>query len=255
MRQTLHHLAQNAVKFTAHGRVGLTVRRTEDRLILDVSDTGCGMDEATRAGVFRLFEQADATTSRAHEGAGVGLALAKTHINCLGGTVTVESVLWQGSTITLTVPAPSVATEEEEAMEPLHSRRTRVLIVDDHPANRDLLRIMLQAADCETAEAGDGEQALEALKAQSFDLVLMDVRMPVMDGLAATRALRAMDAPIRDVPVLAVTAEAMPEDAARCLAAGMDGHLAKPVTQAKLYAAIEAVFETVSKRADAARAA
>ena len=255
LRQTLHHLAQNAVKFTAHGRVGLTVRRTEDRLILDVSDTGCGMDEATRAGVFRLFEQADATTSRAHEGAGVGLALAKTHINCLGGTVTVESVLWQGSTITLTVPAPSVATEEEEAMEPLHSRRTRVLIVDDHPANRDLLRIMLQAADCETAEAGDGEQALEALKAQSFDLVLMDVRMPVMDGLAATRALRAMDAPTCDVPVLAVTAEAMPEDAARCLAAGMDGHLAKPVTQAKLYAAIEAVFDTVSKRADAARAA
>lgn len=169
--------------------------------------------------------------------------------------MTVESVLWQGSTITLTVPAPSVATEEEEAMEPLHSRRTRVLIVDDHPANRDLLRIMLQAADCETAEAGDGEQALEALKAQSFDLVLMDVRMPVMDGLAATRALRAMDAPTCDVPVLAVTAEAMPEDAARCLAAGMDGHLAKPVTQAKLYAAIEAVFDTVSKRADAARAA
>ena len=87
------------------------------------------------------------------------------------------------------------------------------------------------------------------------NLVLMDVRMPVMDGLAATRALRAMDAPTCDVPVLAVTAEAMPEDAARCLAAGMDGHLAKPVTQAKLYAAIEAVFDTVSKRADAARAA
>ena len=144
LRQTLHHLAQNAVKFTAHGRVGLTVRRTEDGLILDVSDTGCGMDDATRAGVFRLFEQADATTSRAHEGAGVGLALAKTHIDFLGGTVTVESVLWQGSTITLTVPAPSVATEEDEAMEPLHSRRTRVLIVDDHPLMCDALALTLK---------------------------------------------------------------------------------------------------------------
>ena len=248
LRQTLHHLAQNAVKFTARGRVGLAVERAGEHLIFRLSDTGCGMDEATRAGVFRLFEQGDATTSRAHEGAGVGLALAKTHIGCLGGTVTVESALWQGTTITLSVPAPAVAPAEDEAPEPLHSRRTRILIVDDHPANRDLLRIMLQAADCETAEASDGEQALAILKDQTFDLVLMDVRMPVMDGLAATRALRALNAPARDVPVLAVTAEAMPEDAARCLAAGMDGHLAKPVTQAKLYAAIETVFDTVARR-------
>lgn len=250
LRQTLHHLAQNAVKFTARGRVGLTVERIGDGLTIVVSDTGCGMDEATRDGVFRLFEQGDATTSRAHEGAGVGLALAKTHIDCLGGTVTVESAPWQGTTLTLSIPAPVVAAIEDEGAQAQHGRPTRVLIVDDHPANRDLLRIMLQAADCETAEASDGEQALAVLKDQTFDLVLMDVRMPVMDGLAATRALRALDAPVRDVPVLAVTAEAMPEDAARCLAAGMDGHLAKPVTQAKLYAAIEAVFETVARRHD-----
>ena len=157
------------------------------------------------------------------------------------------------------VPAGSVSritlsVEGEESV-PLQSRRTRILIVDDHPANRDLLRIMLQAADCETAEAADGEQALAVLAVQSFDLVLMDVRMPVMDGIAATRAIRALDTPLRDVPVLAVTAEAMPEDAARCIAAGMDGHLAKPVTQAKLYAAIEAVFDTVAERTDAVRAA
>lgn len=248
LRQVLHHLAQNAVKFTARGRVGLTVDRTGERLTIAVSDTGCGMDEATREGVLRLFEQADVTTSRAHEGAGVGLALAKTHIDCLGGVLTIDSTPWQGSTLTLTVPAAVAPQAQDDAAEPRRSDHTRVLIVDDHPANRNLLRIMLQAADCETAEAGDGEQALALLKAQAFDLVLMDVRMPVMDGLAATRALRALDAPARYTPVLAVTAEAMPEDAARCLAAGMDAHLAKPVTQARLYAAIDATFEAAAQR-------
>ena len=131
----------------------------------------------------------------------------------------------------------------------------RVLIVDDHPANRDLLRIMLQAADCETTEARDGQEALDAVAAGAFDLVLMDVRMPVMDGLAATRAIRALDAPVCDLPILAVTAEAMPEDAARCLAAGMDGHLAKPVTQARLYAAVTEVLDATAERTASAQAA
>lgn len=255
LRQILHHLSNNAVKFTGRGGVTIAVDRIDDRLSFVVSDTGCGMDELTRAGVFRLFEQADATTSRAHEGAGVGLALAKNHIDCLDGVVTVDSTKWGGSTFTLMIPAPAIEAVEGPESAPLHSRRTRILIVDDHPANRDLLRIMLQAADCETAEAADGQQALAALAVQPFDLVLMDVRMPVMDGMAATRAIRALDAPLRDVPVLAVTAEAMPEDAARCIAAGMDGHLAKPVTQAKLYAAIEAVFDAVAERQVDAQAA
>jgi signal transduction histidine kinase/ActR/RegA family two-component response regulator len=255
LRQTLHHLVNNAVKFTNRGEVLVTVDRRDDDLCFVVADTGCGMDEQTRRGVFQLFEQGDATTSRAHEGAGVGLALARTHIDCLGGVVEVDSRQAQGSTFTLTVPAPAVEAVEAEAGAPLDSRPTRVLIVDDHPANRNLLRIMLQAADCDTAEAGDGEQALAVLSVQPFDLVLMDVRMPVMDGVAATRAIRALDAPFRNVPILAVTAEAMPEDAARCLAAGMDGHLAKPVTQAKLYAAIEAVFAAAAQRSDAEAAA
>ena len=255
LRQSVHHLVNNAVKFTGRGNVTVVVDRIKNGLSIVVSDTGCGMDEHTRAGVFGLFEQGDATTSRAHEGAGVGLALAKNHIVCLGGAVVVESTQWGGSTFTLTVPAAVVEAVEGPESAPLHSRRTRILIVDDHPANRDLLRIMLQAADCETAEAADGQQALAALAVQPFDLVLMDVRMPVMDGIAATRAIRALDAPLRDVPVLAVTAEAMPEDAARCIAAGMDGHLAKPVTQAKLYAAIEAVFDAVAERQVDAQAA
>jgi CheY-like chemotaxis protein len=124
----------------------------------------------------------------------------------------------------------------------------QVLIVDDHPVNRDLLRIMVQAADCDTLEACDGREAVDAVAVGAFDLVLMDVRMPGMDGLAATRAIRALEAPARDTPILAVTADAMPEDAARCLAAGMDGHLAKPVTQARLYEAINAALEQAARR-------
>jgi len=231
--------------------VGVMVDRTDDRLRIAVSDTGCGMDAETLAGVFRLFEQADASTSRAHEGAGVGLALAKSHAERLNGTIAVESVQWQGSTFTVEIEAPIAAPVETDSGAPLDSRRMRVLIVDDHPANRDLLRIMLQAADCDTAEACDGREAVNAASAEAFDLILMDVRMPVMDGLAATRAIRALADPASRTPILAVTAEAMPEDAARCLSAGMDGHLAKPVTQAKLYAAIDETLSAAASRLDA----
>ncbi|WP_241004704.1 hybrid sensor histidine kinase/response regulator [Brevundimonas fontaquae] len=251
LRQILHHLTLNASKFTMRGGVTVRVDRRDDRLRIAVSDSGCGMDAATLAGVFRLFEQADASTSRAHDGAGVGLALAKSHAERLNGTIAVDSVQWQGSTFTLEIEAPVVVPVETESGAPLDSRRMKVLIVDDHPANRDLLRIMLQAADCDTAEACDGREAVNAASAEAFDLILMDVRMPVMDGLAATRAIRALADPASQTPILAVTAEAMPEDAARCLSAGMDGHLAKPVTQAKLYAAIDETLSAATSRLDA----
>jgi CheY-like chemotaxis protein len=137
----------------------------------------------------------------------------------------------------------------------LEARRMRVLVVDDHPANRDLLRIMLQAVDCETAEACDGREAVEAVRTGDFDLVLMDIRMPVMDGVAATRAIRALEGPAAGTAILAVTAEAMPEDVARCLSAGMDAHVAKPVTQARLYAAMDQAMDAAEHRIDDVRAA
>jgi len=255
LRQVLHHLAANAVKFTGKGEVRIAVDRLGDRLRFVIRDTGCGMSEEVLAGVFSLFEQADITTSRAHEGAGVGLALAKSHIDRLGGTIGIESIEWQGTTFTLEIPAEPIQAAEPAETAPLEERRMRVLIVDDHPSNRDLLRIMLQAADCETAEARDGQEAVDAVANATFDLVLMDIRMPVMDGVAATRAIRALGGSAAETAILAVTAEAMPEDAARCLAAGMDGHLAKPVTQAKLYEAINQTLDAVAQRQDDAEAA
>ena len=257
LRQILHHLGSNAVKFTGKGGVRIGVERVGDRLRFAINDTGCGMTEEVLAGIFSLFEQADATTSRAHEGAGVGLALAKNHIDRLGGTVTVESTPHRGTTFTVEIPAKAVAAAAAPAVETplLEARRMRVLVVDDHPANRDLLRIMLQAVDCETAEACDGREAVEAVRTGDFDLVLMDIRMPVMDGVAATRAIRALEGPAAGTAILAVTAEAMPEDVARCLSAGMDAHVAKPVTQARLYAAMDQAMDAAEHRIDDVRAA
>lgn len=255
LRQILHHLSANAVKFTGLGGVRVVADRRGDHLRVQIHDTGCGMTDEVLCGVFSVFQQADATTSRAHQGAGVGLALAKSHVDRLGGTISVESAPGMGTTFTVEIPAEPVEIVQSDAPQPLEARRMRILVVDDHPLNRNLMRVMLEAADCDTAEACDGAEAVEAVAAGAFDLVLMDVRMPVMDGIAATRAIRSLAGPAADVAVLAVTAEAMPEDAARCLAAGMDGHLAKPITQAALYAAIDAALAAASDRRDDAQAA
>ncbi|RZJ82619.1 MAG: response regulator, partial [Brevundimonas sp.] len=256
LRQALQHIAGNAAKFTSKGGVRVAVDRVGERLRFVVSDTGCGMGDDLVARIFNLFEQVDPSISRVHEGAGIGLALAKAHIDRLGGTIAVKSAEGHGSTFTLDVPAPVAEAPAEPARDVAEARDDdqplRVLIVDDHPTNRDLLRIMLQAAGCETQEAADGQEAVDAVTASTFDLVLMDVRMPIVDGLAATRAIRALPSPARDVPILAVTAEAMPEDAARCVAAGMDGHLAKPVTHVKLYEAVETTLVAASERAKVA---
>ncbi|WAC59908.1 response regulator [Brevundimonas sp. SL130] len=255
LRQILHHLGSNAVKFTGRGGVRIQVERRDDRLRFEIHDTGCGMTKDVLAGIFSLFEQADATTRRAHEGAGVGLALAKTHIDRMGGSVWVESTPAMGTTFTVEIPAPAVEVPATAEALAVQDRRMRVLIVDDHPSNRDLMRIMLEAADCETAEASDGREAVEAVQAGAFDLVLMDVRMPVMDGVAATRAIRALDGPAAEIAILAVTAEAMPEDVARCLSAGMDAHVAKPITQARLYAAMDQAMDAAENRIDNVQAA
>ena len=255
LRQILRHLVGNAVKFTPHGAVSVTADWTDGRLTIVVRDTGCGIAGDFLPRIYEPFLQADDSVCRAHEGAGVGLPLVRAHVDRLGGAIAVDTRLHQGSTFTVTLPADACAAPSEEAG--IDAAALRVLIVDDHPVNRDLLRVMLRAAGCDTLEAADGAEAVEAVSIHSVDLVLMDVRMPRMDGISATQAIRRLDAPARDVPILAVTADAMPEDAARCLAAGMDGHLAKPVTQARLYEAIDATLERATARqaADGIRAA
>ncbi|HEY0598670.1 response regulator [Brevundimonas sp.] len=257
LRQALHPLIANAVKFTTEGGVSIRLDRAGEGVIIRVSDTGCGIEPAHHARLFEAFSQADASTTRLHEGAGLGLALAARHVRRLGGRVEVDSRPGEGSTFTVHLPltrapdaavepvpapAPAVAAPESAAGQaaPVEepSRSPHVLVVDDHPVNREVARIMLQAIGCEVHEACDGREAVQAATARMFDLVLMDVRMPHMDGLEATRRIRALPEAWGAVPVVAMTADAMPEDVARCLAAGMNAHLAKPVSQAALFATV-----------------
>jgi signal transduction histidine kinase/ActR/RegA family two-component response regulator len=245
LRQALHPLIANAVKFTDEGEVSIRLDRTVGGVEIRVIDTGCGVDPSARARLFEAFEQGDASVRRNHDGAGLGLALVARHARRLGGSVSVDSRAGEGSTFTLALPlaraddapaAPSPVTSVGETpSDP--DRAPAVLVVDDHPVNREIARIMLEAFGCVVVEAGDGQEAIDAVAATPFDLVLMDVRMPRVDGLEATRRIRALG-PSGVLPVVAMTADAMPEDVARCLAAGMNAHMAKPINQAGLLAVV-----------------
>lgn len=242
LRQALQHLIGNAVKFTPHGGVTVRADRLDGTVLIAVSDTGCGLDADQAAALFDVFVQGDDSISRRHGGAGIGLAVVQRQARLLGGDVVVDSRPGEGATFTLRLPmaaaetveptAAASATTEELAAAP------RILVVDDHPANREVARLMLNVMGCEVHQAEDGDQAVRMCQARDYDLVLMDVRMPRIDGLAATRAIRALPGPAAQTPILALTADAMPEDAALCLAAGMDGHLAKPIAFADLAEAI-----------------
>jgi len=246
LRGALRHLTSNAVKFTDRGGVRLRATHEGDLLRVEVSDTGSGVDEAFIPHLFDAFAQSDDSLQRRHEGAGVGLSAARRHAVCMGGDVTLRSTSPAGSVFVLTAQLQAL---EPPAVEPPASADVmRALIVDDHPVNRQMLRLLIEAAGCEAIEAADGQEALELVEGGDFDLILMDVRMPRLDGLEATRRIRCLPNAAREAPILAVTADAMPEDAARCVAAGMDAHLAKPITHERLYAAIDQAFRAAAAR-------
>jgi PAS domain S-box-containing protein len=236
LRQVLLNLLTNAIKFTASGGVEVRVgyaRGEPGRLRVSVSDTGVGIPDALRHRLFQRFSQIDASISREHGGTGLGLAICKSLVELMGGRIGVETRPGGGSTFWFTIEAPQTAraeTVEAETAVEADSEPARILIVDDTEANRDLVRTMLQALGHDCREAGGGAEAVAMAMRERFDLILMDMQMPGMDGVAATRAIREACDLNRSTPIVALTANVLPAQIAICRQAGMDDHIAKPVT-------------------------
>ena len=258
VRQCVGNLLSNAVKFTEHGRVTLSVSADkagdgEQLVTIDVSDTGIGMAAEVQAKLFTAFTQADATTTRRFGGTGLGLAISRQLARMMGGDICVESAEGIGSRFVLTFRAklPTVqhvtvpVMSADKGTLPQSSptlRGRRVLITDDNALNRQVIKLFLAPQGCEFTEAANGKEALDQLSSQSFDLVLLDVHMPIMDGREAIRRIRASEQTWSDVPVIALTADAMAGDRERYLALGMTDYLSKPVDQRALIAKMNEVL-------------
>lgn len=239
LTQVLVNLVNNAVKFTGQGGVSLRVSRGPAgapgvTLRFVVRDTGPGMDQAARSRLFQSFSQADESITRRFGGAGLGLAISKRLVELMGGGIAVESEPGQGSafTVSLTLARAGGRPREarDQAPEPAALAAIRgaaVLVAEDNAINRQVARELLAAAGMRVAEAENGLAAVEAVRAGGFDLALMDLHMPVMDGYEAARRIRELPGG-RDLPIVAVSASVMAEDRERSLAAGMDDHLPKP---------------------------
>jgi PAS domain S-box-containing protein len=263
-RQILVNLLNNGIKFSEKGIISVQVAvqdRHWDSIVLAcaVRDQGLGIPPEKSANIFEKFVQGDTSSSRDVSGSGLGLTICRRLCNMMGGEISVQSVVNEGSVFTFTVLLETVALEEvaqdQEAIARL--QQLRILVVDDNDSNRFLAKALFQRDMHQTAEAGNGLEALQLLLIQDFDLLLMDVQMPVMDGLKVTRIIRAceqkacnlvsedLDPDLRDklhqrlrgghVPIIALTAHDMQEDKQRCLDAGMDGYAIKPFKTDDIY--------------------
>ncbi len=253
LQQILINLSGNAIKFTEHGEVTVTVERTGEsdggvELHFSVSDTGIGIAPEKQQQVFNAFAQADTSSTRNFGGTGLGLTISSQLVEMMGGRIWLESEVGRGSTFHFTVllgRAPEALVEALEAVSlkrPAGSLagRLRFLVVEDNAVNRLVATKLLGKQSHEVRQAVTGREALALLERESFDCVLMDVQMPEMDGFEATREIRKAERGTgRHIPIVAMTAHAMAGDRERCLAAGMDGYLTKPIRAKELFAAIE----------------
>ena len=259
LRQVLLNLADNAVKFTAVGGVGIRVERAEapGQVRFVVADTGIGMPPEVQARLFGRFAQAGPETARRYGGSGLGLMICKRLVGLMGGRIVLASAPGKGSTFSFEIPLrpiaesgrpPSTLLPKPAIIKHPPGARGRILIAEDGEANQLVAAAILRKAGYAVDLARDGEEALGAARTAAYDLVLMDVRMPRMDGLAATAAIRDLEGPAGRVPIIAMTAAVMPNEVARCLEAGMDGHVAKPMDLTALLAAVSDILENRPRR-------
>ena len=242
--QVLINLVGNAVKFTAKGEIAVSVAGEGNNLLFTVRDTGIGIPTDKIDHLFQPFMQVDSSLTRRHGGTGLGLAISKELVQMMGGEIRLESVEGRGSTFTFMLP---LRPAEFSAIHPPPTRPAfkcerlqRVLLVEDDPMVRELVEMLLYQQGVEVLQAENGREAVEKWRNESVDLLLMDLQMPVMDGLQATRLIRELE---KDrggrTCIFALTAHARKQDEEQCLAAGMDGFLVKPIRLEELNAAIE----------------
>ncbi len=246
LRQILFNFAGNALKFTEKGWISLSAKRIEPRdprcwVRFEIRDTGIGISEEQQARLFQAFEQADGSITRRYGGTGLGLAISRRIIELMGGRIGVDSQPGVGSCFWFEAPftpgavQPSASGDAENVLGRLTPYRgQRVLLVEDNRVNQEVARELLQDGGLQVTVADNGQVALTMAQRARYDLVLMDVQMPVMDGLEATRRLRQLD-DYRQTPILAMTASAFAEERQECMDAGMWDHIAKPVDPLRLY--------------------
>lgn len=246
LNQILINLISNAVKFTHHGFIrieGAVSNKTKDRVLIKivVQDTGVGIPKEKLERIFESFSQADASITRKYGGSGLGLTIARQLVELQRGRINVTSTENVGSVFTVTIPYP-VARSSDAKRKSVHKTVTishmpelRVLLVEDNDVNRLYAESILRKWQCKTDTAENGFVAIQKLKSNIYDVILMDVQMPVMDGFEATTAIRLMPDPVRNTPIVALTANATKADIEKCLRAGMNEFLPKPFTPEDLY--------------------
>jgi signal transduction histidine kinase/ActR/RegA family two-component response regulator len=243
LKQIITNLVGNALKFTHHGGVRVGLRMTDNGAVLEcqVQDSGIGIPPDKVGKLFERFSQVDSSINRRYGGTGLGLVICKHLVEAMGGDIGVQSKQHQGSTFTFRIPvsaapAPAAAASSDGAL-PKLSASLRILLVEDNTVNQMLAMGMLQKLGCAADLARDGEEAVDKARRIDYDLILMDMQMPRMDGLTATRVIR--DLPLRSQPqIVALTANAMESDRQLCLSAGMNDFLAKPFKIGELQAKI-----------------
>ncbi len=272
IRQVLSNLLSNAVKFTPEGEISVSIEVADDTpepgvamLTLTVRDTGVGFDAEAGETLFQRFSQADSTITRRFGGTGLGLSICRSLAEIMSGEITVQSQPGVGSCFTVSIPlsrtrsvaahdaaADAAKARAAEQVSVVVGRTPwigdaplKVLLAEDHPVNQRVVQAILSGGGMEVTTVGDGAQAVEAFTAGAFDLILMDMQMPVMDGLTATRAIRAAEqvTGCPRTPLIMLSANAMAQHLQDAADAGADSHLAKPITPGSLMAAIEAAVQ------------
>lgn len=232
LRQVLLNILGNAIKFTLAGEVSVKATREDGQVCIRIRDTGIGIPRDRLSAIFDPFTQGDATMTRQFGGTGLGTTISKQLVELMGGSILVDSREGEGSEFTIKIPLPpGEVAELPTNPERLQLPPLSILVVDDVPPNVQLLEILLRKAGHEVTSAHNGLEALELFKYQSFDLILMDVQMPVMDGLEASRCIRLyeQERQLKPTPIIALTASALEEDRLAALQAGMDGFATKPI--------------------------